>query len=113
MLNLFLYLDLQTPKLTLRKPNSLAVSPGEGLEFRCEIPGSECKSVNFFLNTASIKSTEKCNEQLSVTASDQGQYTCSYTGVNFTSSKSNTITITVGKCTEELIQIYISENFCV
>ncbi|XP_053095366.1 deleted in malignant brain tumors 1 protein [Pangasianodon hypophthalmus] len=93
--------NLQTPTLTQISPNSV-VSPGELLQFRCTTPSPTCISVDFSLykNGTSIKtqtaeSTTTFN--LTVDASHQGQYTCdySYRESNSTSSRSNSITITV------------------
>ncbi|XP_053371230.1 deleted in malignant brain tumors 1 protein-like [Clarias gariepinus] len=95
--------DLQTPTLTRISPNSV-VSPGEVLKFRCSTPRPTCISVDFSLyktGTLIKKQTAETTTTftLTVDGSHQGQYTCDYTyrESNFTSSRSSSITITVGK----------------
>ncbi|KAF4070209.1 hypothetical protein AMELA_G00294660, partial [Ameiurus melas] len=93
--------NLQTPTLTRISPNS-EVSPGEVLQFRCTTPSPTCISVDFSLyktGTSIKKQTAESTTtfNLTVDASHQGQYTCdySYRESNSTSSRSNSIPITV------------------
>ncbi|XP_053533052.1 deleted in malignant brain tumors 1 protein [Ictalurus punctatus] len=93
--------NMQSPTLTQISPNSV-VSPGEVLQFRCSTPSPTCISVDFRLyktGTSIEKQTAESTTtfNLTVDASHQGQYTCdySYRESNSTSSKSNSITITV------------------
>lgn len=101
--SLLLDFIMQTPTLTQISPNSV-VSPGEVLQFRCTIPSTTYISVDFSLyktGTVIKKQTaeSKTTFNLTVDASHQGQYTCdySYRESNSSSSRSNSITITVGK----------------
>ncbi|KAB5553613.1 hypothetical protein PHYPO_G00040590 [Pangasianodon hypophthalmus] len=93
--------NMQSPTLTRISPNSV-VSPGEVLQFRCTTPSPTCISVDFNLyktGTSIKKQTAESTTtfNLTVDASHQGQYTCdySYRESNSTSSRSNSITITV------------------
>ncbi|XP_053371207.1 deleted in malignant brain tumors 1 protein-like [Clarias gariepinus] len=94
--------NLQTPTLTRISPNSV-VSPGEVLQFRCSTPSPTCISVDFSLyKTGSLikKQTAETTTTFTLTVdeSHQGQYTCDYTyrESNSISSRSSSITITVG-----------------
>ncbi|KAF5895102.1 deleted in malignant brain tumors 1 protein-like, partial [Clarias magur] len=94
--------NLQSPTLTRISSNSV-VSPGEVLEFRCSTPSPTCISVDFSLyktGTLIKNQTAKTTTTftLTVDGSHQGQYTCDYTyrESNSTSSRSSSITITVG-----------------
>ncbi|KAF4093072.1 hypothetical protein AMELA_G00029120, partial [Ameiurus melas] len=82
-------------------PNSV-VSPGEVLQFRCNTPSPTCISVDFSLyktETSIKKQTAETTTTFNLTldASHQGQYTCdySYRESASTSSRSNSISITV------------------
>ncbi|XP_053095367.1 deleted in malignant brain tumors 1 protein-like [Pangasianodon hypophthalmus] len=93
--------NLQTPTLTRISPNSV-ISPGEVLQFKCSTPSPTCISVDFTLykNGTSIKkqtAESTTTFTLTVDASHQGQYTCdySYRESDFTSSRSNSINVTV------------------
>ncbi|XP_053534066.1 deleted in malignant brain tumors 1 protein isoform X2 [Ictalurus punctatus] len=93
--------DMQTPTLTQISPNS-AVLPGEVLQFRCTTTSPTCMSVDFRLYKNGTLIMNQPGETtttftLTVDASHQGQYTCdySYREIASTSSRSNSITITV------------------
>ncbi|MCI4384774.1 hypothetical protein PGIGA_G00042540 [Pangasianodon gigas] len=92
---------MQSPTLTRISPDSV-VSPGEVLQFRCTTPSPTCISVDFTLYKTGISIKKQTAEStttftLTVDASHQGQYTCdySYRESNSTSSRSNSINITV------------------
>ncbi|XP_053371211.1 deleted in malignant brain tumors 1 protein-like [Clarias gariepinus] len=94
--------NLQSPTMTRISPNSV-VSPGEVLQFRCSTPSTTCISVDFSLyetGTLIKKQTAETTTTFTLTVdeSHQGQYTCDYTyrESNSISSRSSSITITVG-----------------
>ncbi|XP_047656966.1 uncharacterized protein LOC113636528 [Tachysurus fulvidraco] len=91
---------MQSPTLTRISPNAV-VSPGEVLQFKCTTP-SPCISVDFSLyKTGKLIKNQTAETTttftLTVDALHQGQYTCdySYKESNSTSSRSNSINITV------------------
>ncbi|KAM9456647.1 scavenger receptor cysteine-rich domain-containing group B protein-like [Clarias gariepinus] len=107
--------NLQSPTLTRISPNSV-VSPGEVLQFRCFTPSPTCISVDFSLyktGTLLKKQTAETTTTFTLTVdeSHQGQYTCDYTyrESNSTSSRSSSITITVGN---EIRLVNSTSNCC-
>ncbi|KAK3553302.1 hypothetical protein QTP86_033110, partial [Hemibagrus guttatus] len=95
--------DMQSPTLTWISPNSV-VSPGEVLQFTCTTPSPTCISVDFSLYETGTLIKKQTAENtttftLTVAESHQGQYTCdySYRESNSTSSRSNSVNITVGR----------------
>ncbi|XP_058262753.1 uncharacterized protein LOC131363833 isoform X2 [Hemibagrus wyckioides] len=93
--------NMQSPTLTRISPNSV-VSPGEVLQFTCTTPSPTCISVDFsFYKTGTLIKNQTAETtttfNLTVDESHQGQYTCdySYRESDSTSSRSNSITITV------------------
>ncbi|XP_058262827.1 immunoglobulin superfamily member 1-like isoform X2 [Hemibagrus wyckioides] len=88
---------VQSQKLI--SPNSV-VSPGEVLQFTCTTPSPTHTSVDFSLyktGTLIKKQTAETTTTFTLTVdeSHQGQYTCDYSYNRSTSSRSNSINITV------------------
>ena len=99
--------NMKTPTLVLLTTNT-ALLPGESAEFRCAITSHRPMTANFRLYRNGRYMQTKAADQKMVTfslstlaSSDKGNYTCDYYYQgerNVSSSKSNAITITIGKC---------------